>query len=176
MLSPCHRRRQGRRMFEGPAEALAAGAQGGRARRRTDPRSSPLVRLGDDDRGREPADGGYDPGPHPGPDHRVTPISPTTRCKSPQIALSHRSGMPWAVRSGGPVTGRHGRMNGVRAPTGVKPALSFVAGMCRSVTARGTGIQSLRVPGIRHERDRTNDTPPKLDGISRHDAKLPCGR
>ena len=59
------------RASKGSTEALAAGAEGRRARGRADPRPQIYVRVGGGYGWGEPADGGEDPGPRPGPNDRT---------------------------------------------------------------------------------------------------------
>ena len=66
----CRRDRRGC-ASDGFAEALAAGAQGGRAARCAHPRLAPHVRFRGGNGGRELADGGADPGPYASADDRA---------------------------------------------------------------------------------------------------------
>ena len=70
------------------AEAVAAGAQGGRARRCAHPRSPSHVCLGGGDGGRELADGWENPRPHQSPDHRA--LRPSRRRSPAEGVGAHR--------------------------------------------------------------------------------------
>ncbi len=91
----CHRRQREGLAPDGPAKALAVGAQGGGTRRRADPRIATYVRFGGGD-GRRACPWLGKSWVTRGPRQpRTSPTSPTIRSSARPTAWPHLSRRPW---------------------------------------------------------------------------------